>query len=209
VVESFLTWFSEFGASSTAVLIMFANAVGESIILPVPCDLVLMALATIRPENSLWYGAITTIGSVAGAMIGYLIGKTGGRRVLLRLFAEDKVAMIDNYFEKYGVWAIFVAGFTPIPYKVFTIASGVAQFRFNTFVLVSLISRGLRFMAIAVLFFIFGAEIRQFLEEYLGPISWATLILVVVIFVIYLTVTTTRRRRRRLSEVVEQENGRG
>lgn len=197
MVDSFLAWFSEFGASTTAVLIMVGNAVGESIILPVPCDLVLMALATVRPENSLWYGALTTIGSVAGAMVGYLLGKFGGRRILLKLFSEEKVNKIDQLFERYGVWAIFIAGFTPIPYKVFTIASGVARFHFNTFVLVSLISRGLRFMAIAALFFIYGAEIRQLLNEYLTPLSWGALILILIVFVAYLVITARKRRRAR------------
>ncbi len=200
MVESFLTWFSAFGASTTAVLIMFGNAVGESIILPMPCDLVLMALATIRPENSLWYAGLTTVGSVSGAMVGYLIGKFGGRKVLLKLFSEDKLVKLDSYFDRYGVWAIFVAGFTPIPYKVFTIASGVARFHFGKFVMISFISRGLRFMAIGALFFIYGAQIRRLLEKYLEPVSWASLILICIIFVIWLVMNGSKRRKRRMAE---------
>ena len=195
MVEQFLTWFAEFGTSTTAVLIMVANAIGESIILPLPCDLVLMALATLKPENSLWYGALTTVGSVAGAMVGYLIGKKGGRPVLARLFSADKIAKLESYFDRYGVWAIFVAGFTPIPYKVFTIASGVARYRFDLFVLISFISRGLRFMAIGALFFFFGAEIRQLLDEYLAPLSWAALGLVLVLFVLYLVYRNRKGKR--------------
>ncbi|MCK4856939.1 MAG: DedA family protein [candidate division Zixibacteria bacterium] len=197
MVEGFLNWFSEFGASNTAVLIMFANAVGESVILPVPCDLVLIALATMRPENSLWYGGLTTIGSVLGAMGGYLIGKSGGRRILLKLFSAGKIARLDGYFDRYGVWAIFVAGFTPIPYKVFTIASGAARFNFTKFVLISILSRGLRFMAIGVLFFIFGVQIREWLDNNLSIVSWLALVLIVIIFLGYLAISASKQKREK------------
>jgi undecaprenyl-diphosphatase len=204
MVAEFLDWFAGFGTSTTAVAIMFANAVGESIILPVPCDLVLMALATLKPESSLWYGALTTIGSVSGAMVGYLLGKAGGRPILLKLFKEKRVSQLDTLFARYGVWAIFIAGFTPIPYKVFTIASGVARFRFDLFVLVSFISRGLRFMAIGALFFFFGRQIRDLLEQYLAPISWGALVVVVIAFVIYLIISRQRRQRAVKPEDVQE-----
>lgn len=205
MVTDFLNWFAAYGASTTAVLIMFANAVGESIIFPVPCDLVLMALATLRPENSLWYAALTTIGSVSGAMVGYLIGIKGGRPLLARFFSEEKLDKLDSYFDRYGVWAIFVAGFTPIPYKVFTIASGVARYRFHHFVLISLASRGLRFMAIGALFFFYGVEIRQLLDEYLAPLSWGALILIAILFIIWLEFKRRRRRDRIASEAARGE----
>jgi len=199
MVGEFLAWFAEFGASSTAVMIMVANAIGESIILPVPCDLVLIALATLRPENSLWYGALTTVGSVSGAMVGYLIGKKGGRPILRRFFSEEKLLKLDSYFERYGVWAIFVAGFTPIPYKVFTIASGVARYRFDLFVLISFISRGLRFMAIGALFYFYGAEIRRLLDEYLAPLSWGALGLILILFAVWFFYKRKRRQQKSLT----------
>jgi membrane protein YqaA with SNARE-associated domain len=184
MVAEFLDWFAGFGTSTTAVAIMFANAVGESIILPVPCDLVLMALATLKPESSLWYGALTTIGSVSGAMVGYLLGKAGGRPILLKLFKEKRVSQLDTLFARYRVWAIFIAGFTPIPYKVFTIAAGAAQINFGVFIVASFLSRGARFFIVAGLIYIFGERIKGFIDKYFDLLSIVFVILLVGGFVV-------------------------
>ena len=100
---------------------LFILAFIESSFFPIPPDLLLIALCLAKPSLGLFFALICTIGSVLGAMFGYGIGYYGGKPLLLRLFSSSKVSKVHNLFERYEAWAIFIAGFTPIPYKVFTI----------------------------------------------------------------------------------------
>jgi len=83
----------------------------------------LIALALVEPKTSFFLAFITTAGSVLGAIFGYFIGFKGGRPLLEKFVSKDKISLVHDYFAKYDVWAIGVAGFTPIPYKIFTISS--------------------------------------------------------------------------------------
>ena len=88
-----------------------------------------------------------------------------GRPILAKMFSEDRVAYVDRLFERYGVWAILIAAFTPVPYKVFAIAAGVWRMDRRKFIIASAIGRGARFGTIGVLVFLFGEEIEAFLTE--------------------------------------------
>ena len=158
----------------TAALGLIAFA--ESSFFPIPPDVLLIALALGRPDLAFWYAAVSTAGSVVGGAVGYGIGYWGGKPVIERFFGRSKVDLVHGLFQKYEAWAVGIAGFTPIPYKVFTIGAGVFYVNFRVFMLASVVSRGARFFLVATLLFMFGPPIRQFIERYF---EWLTVLLVV------------------------------
>src|SRR3989338_4669918 len=115
---------------------LFAVAFMESSFFPIPPDLLLIPLVLLNPQLGLWYALVCTIGSVLGAVLGYYIGIKGGRPILIRLAGKEKTDKTARYFRKYGDWAIGIAAFTPIPYKVFTIAAGVFRHSMKNLVLI-------------------------------------------------------------------------
>lgn len=148
----------------TAALGVIAFA--ESSFFPVPPDVLLIALSLGRPDLAFWYASVSTAGSVVGGVAGYAIGYWGGRPIVAWLFGPSKLELVHRYFQKYEAWAVGIAGFTPIPYKVFTIGAGVFYVNFRVFVLVSALSRGARFFLVAALLFWFGPPIREFIEQH-------------------------------------------
>ena len=152
-----------FGASGSYGLFLLAFM--ESSFFPVPPDVLLIALSLADPSKALWFAFICTAGSVMGGMFGYLIGYLGEMAILKKLVSEHKIQKVHNMFNKYEALAILIAGFTPVPYKVFTIAGGVFYINFKKFVLMSIISRGARFFLEAALIIFYGAEIMSFIDR--------------------------------------------
>jgi membrane protein YqaA with SNARE-associated domain len=173
---------------------LFVLAFAESSFFPVPPDILLIALALLKPETSFALALITTIGSVLGAMFGYGIGLKGGRPLLNKLVSEEKIALVSDYFNKYDVWAIGIAGFTPIPYKVFTISAGVFSIHFVRFVIVSILARGARFFLVGGTIYLFGPAIRPYIDKYFNLFS---LIIVLLVVGGFLAVHYMARRHKR------------
>ena len=140
----------------------------------------MIILSLAEPDKALFFALICTIGSVLGGMFGYLIGYVGKEAVLKRFVSEEKIKKVHNLFNKYESWAIFIAGFTPIPYKVFTIAGGVFYIKFWNFVLMSLISRGLRFFIVAIFVMYFGQKVVDYLN---GKFEIFTLVVTIIILI--------------------------
>lgn len=178
-LSGLLAWVESFAESPYSTQALFAFAFAESSFFPVPPDVLLIALALGQPERAFWYAAVCTVGSVLGGMCGYGIGYFGGRPVLKRLIADEKVEAVERLYDRYNAWATGIAGLTPIPYKVFTLSGGAFAINFRIFVVASVISRGLRFFAVAALIYFFGEPIRAFIEEYLNWITIAFVILLV------------------------------
>jgi membrane protein YqaA with SNARE-associated domain len=107
----------------------------------------LLTLGVANPERALFYGLVCTVGSVLGRGLGDAIGPYGGRPILRRFFNPTKVAAVERLYDKHNAWATGIAGLTPIPHKVFTIAGGAFKINFTIFMIASVASRGLRFMA--------------------------------------------------------------
>lgn len=178
----------EFAESPWAIGILVLNAFGESIVWPVPPDPILIAIAAIRPKDALWIAALVTVASVSGAFVGHWLGLQVGRPILNKLFPQRHISKAEGLFQKYGVWAILVAAFTPIPYKVFTILAGVLHLDRKSLLVGSIVGRGARFMLQGSLIFVFGKEIESFLETNLEVISWtvgAAVIAVVILATLY------------------------
>lgn len=158
---------------------LFALAVAESSFFPIPPDVLLVTLGVARPEMAIWYGAICSLGSVLGGGIGYAIGLYGGRPLLYRIFNDDKIHAVERLYDRFNAWATGIAGLTPIPYKVFTIAGGAFKINFKIFMIASIASRTLRFMVEGVLLYFFGEPIKDFLYEQFNWLSIAFVVLLI------------------------------
>lgn len=168
--------------SPYAPLALFIFAFWESSFFPIPPDPLLIAMAIASPELALVFALVATIASVSGGMLGYWIGRRGGRPVVLRLFKEERVRVAERLYQRYDVWAIGAAAFTPIPFKVFTITGGVARLNFVRFVIASIAGRGGRFFAVGILVFLFGASIERAIDQYFEIFSIAFVVLLVAGF---------------------------
>ena len=144
---------------SNGLLGIFLIALLESIIFPVPTAIIITA-GTALKLDPITVVVIATLGSVLGAVVGYMLGLKGGRPALIWLFDEEKIGKVDRLFEKYGVYAVGMAAFSPLPFKVFTISAGVARMNLIAFILVSIPCRFLQFL----LFALFGNWLSMFLS---------------------------------------------
>lgn len=157
----------------------------ESSFFPIPPDVMLAPMSLAKPQKAWQYALLTTIASVLGGMLGYLIG----------VFAFDVVEpwireagyweayqRAGEWFTTWGFWAIFLAGFSPIPYKVFTISAGVIGMAFVPFVIASAIGRGARFYLVAGLMRWGGERMERTLRVYIDRIGWILILLVVALY---------------------------
>ncbi|RLI88983.1 MAG: DedA family protein [Candidatus Altiarchaeales archaeon] len=156
-----LEYFSEIAREiieSNGFLGIFVIATLESFIFPVPTAIIITA-GTALNLDPMSVVIFATTGSVIGAVIGYFMGIKGGRPVLIWLFDEKKIKKVDKLFERYGVYAVGLAAFSPLPFKVFTISAGVARMNIISFILISIPCRFLQFL----LFALFGNWLSGFL----------------------------------------------
>ena len=166
-----------------APLVLFILTFWESSFFPLPPDPLLIAMAVAEPANAPLFALIATAASVLGAVLGYFIGKKGGRPIVYKLFKEKKVRAAEGLYKRYDVWAVGAAAFTPIPYKVFTITAGIAELRFWPFILVSIVGRGARFFLLGMLVYFFGPQIQNVIDQYFELLTISFLVLVVLGFV--------------------------
>lgn len=175
----------------------------ESSFFPIPPDPLLIAMAVANPNNALFYAGVATIASVAGAALGYGIGLWGGRPIVNRLFKEDKVQTAEGLYQRYDVWAVTAAAFTPIPFKVFTITAGVAELNFKRFLIASFLGRGGRFFLVGGLVFIFGDSIENAIDEYFEYFTVGFIVLLVLGFIAVKYAGSYLARRHAEEEPVE------
>ncbi|MDQ0313677.1 YqaA family protein [Amorphus orientalis] len=159
----------------------------ESSIFPIPPDALLIPMVIAKRERAWWFALICTVASVLGGAFGYLIGAVAFETVAEPILAfygyahkfEDFAARYNDY----GAWIVFIAGLTPFPYKVITIASGATGLDFAVFMVASVLSRGIRFFVVAGLLYLFGPPIRAFIEKRLGLVFVVGVVLLVGGFV--------------------------
>jgi len=184
MIGGLIDWMTGWAQSPSGETALFMLAFAESSFFPIPPDVLLIAMAILRPEMAFKLALICSVGSVLGGMFGYLIGWVGGRPLLHKFFSESKIQVVKSAFEKYEVWAIAVAGFTPIPYKVFTLSAGAFEIPFKPFALVSAVSRSARFFLVAAGIYFWGESVRHLIEEYFNWLSLAFMILLIGGFVL-------------------------
>ncbi len=179
LLRSLYEWVVAWAGTPYASVALFGIAFAESSFFPIPPDTLMIPLAISRPPLALVFATLATVASVLGGAFGYAIGKWGGQPVLHRFFNQEKVRMVQHYYHKYDVWAIGVAGFTPIPYKLFTISAGVFDLNFKRFMLASLLGRGGRFFLVGGLIMVFGETIQGFIDEYFDVAAVAFTVLLI------------------------------
>ena len=168
--DDLLVWtLASFGGYG--LLGLFLLAFAESSFFPVPPDVLLIAFSLASPENAFIYAAVATLGSVLGGLFGYFLGKKFGEPLLLRFAKKETVSHAQKLYGEMGFWAVVIAGFTPVPYKVFAVLSGVMEFDMKKFLLASIISRGARFFLVAGVIYFYGAEINSFLSQYFEALT--------------------------------------
>ncbi|MDW7645750.1 MAG: YqaA family protein [Desulfuromonadales bacterium] len=169
---------------------LFLLAFAESSFFPIPPDVLLLALCISVPAKSFRFALICSLGSVLGGVVGYAIGMvlwegvSGYFYAYVPGFTPQVFHQVQNLFSTYDFWAIFAAGFTPVPYKVFTIGAGVFDINFPVFVLASAVGRSLRFFLVAWLIFRFGPAMRAFIEKYFNLLTIVFVVLLVGGFIV-------------------------
>ncbi len=165
-----------------------ALSFAESSFFPIPPDVMLAPMSMANPRRSWWFAALTTLASVAGGLLGYAIG----------LFAFDLIQpwvgeggryhagflQAKAWFDEWGAWAVFVAGFSPIPYKVFTITAGVLSMALVPFVVASAVGRGARFFLVAALMAWGGERMEGTLRRYVDRIGWIMVGLIALVILV-------------------------
>lgn len=175
------TYFQSMGVYGLAL-----NSFIESFFLVPPPDFLLIAMDLAKPEKALYYATICSIASVLGGLVGYLIGLVGGRPIFNRIFKKnpEQFEKVEEMYNKYGSIAVFFAGFTPIPYKVFTIASGVLNMNWIKFTIASFFGRAGRFFLVSIVLMFFGETIKQYLELVIIAVSIVIVLFFVVLYYI-------------------------
>lgn len=159
----------------------------ESSFFPVPPDVMLAPMAMAKPDHAARFAAYTTIASVLGGVLGYLIGVLGFDLVeplLHDMGKYETYLQVKQWFAEWGFWAILVAGFSPIPYKLFTITAGVVSLAFLPFVLASLVGRGARFYLVALIMARGGAAMESKLHRYIDTLGWLMVVVIAVAVVV-------------------------
>jgi len=175
-----LGWAKHPHASRYLAALSFA----ESSFFPIPPDVMLAPMALARRDRAWGFAFITTFWSVLGGALGYLIGMflfdVLAQPLISFYDASEAFATAQEKFKAHGVWIVFIAGFTPIPYKIFTISAGLASMAFFPFVVASLIGRGARFFLVSALIYFGGERFESGLRRYVDLIGWLVIALIVV-----------------------------
>jgi len=160
----------------------------ESSFFPIPPDVMLAPMCLAKPKAAWSYALVTTITSVLGGMLGYLIGYFALEAIEPWIYQTAYGAPYDRaqgWFEHWGVWVVFLAGFTPIPYKVFTISAGALSMSFLPFVLASFVGRGARFFLVAGLIKWLGPAVEPKLRHYIEVIGWSAAGFIIILAILW------------------------
>lgn len=168
-------WMLRIAAHRHAVWGLSGIAFIQSILFPLPPDIILMPMCLAERRKSFFYAAVCTAFSVAGGIVAYLIGlylfDSVGKAILKIYGLTGEFDAFKQKFDEHGAWLVFISGSAPIPYKVIAIASGFVKLPLATFISISTLGRGLRFFTVAALLWKFGAPVQHFIEKHLAKLS--------------------------------------
>ena len=180
-------WVFALARSKNAVPALAAVSFAESSFFPIPPDVMLAPMVLTRPDRAWFYALVATVASVLGGILGYAIGYflTGvGEAILSFIGSADAQEHFQHWYDRFGLWVILIKGLTPFPYKLVTIASGLAHFSFPVFVAASVVTRGARFFAVAYVIKRWGPAVWERVEKRLA--LWTMLGLAVLVGAIVL-----------------------
>jgi len=168
--------------------ILAALSFSESVIFPIPPDVMLAPMAMTQPSRAWHFALITTVASVLGGLAGYLLGWLAFDSLVVPaiewLGYQDKLITVQGWFTTWGFWIVFIAGFSPIPYKLFTVTAGMMSVALLPFVVASTLSRGLRFYLVAWLMKSGGPVMAAKLRTYVDLLGWLLVALAVIAYVL-------------------------
>jgi len=164
-------------------------SIAESIFFPIPVDVMLAPMAMARREKAWVYAFVTTLTSVIGGVIGYLLGLYAFDSFVLPILESagymGRYQEVVGWFEEYGIWVVFIAGFSPIPYKLFTLSAGALQMALLPFLVASIIGRAARFYLVAGIIYWGGDAIDRKLKQTIDWLGWVVILLAVAGYLIY------------------------
>jgi membrane protein YqaA with SNARE-associated domain len=180
-------WVLRLAASDRAPWALAVVSFAESSFFPIPPDVMLIPMILSDRQKAWWYATIATVTSVLGGLLGYAIGyfafEAVGKPILAFYGKEHALDSFIQFVHEYGVPAIIIKGATPIPFKVVTIAAGVAHMDLLAFIVASIVARSMRFYLVAALLYFFGQPIREFIEKRLTLVTTVSVVVLVSGFV--------------------------
>ena len=160
----------------------------ESVIFPIPPDVLLAPMVLAKPESAWKFASITTIASILGGVLGYVLGymmfEPWIQPIITELGYQHRLDRVIEWFKEWGVWVVFIAGFSPVPYKLFTVSAGMLHMAFVPFLIASAIGRGLRFFLVAGLIKWGGAPMEEKLRQWVDKIGWALVVIIAIVYFI-------------------------
>lgn len=183
LIRKLYDWVLSWAHKKYSSLALFILAFSESSFFPIPPDVLQIALSVAKPKKSFFYALISSIGSVLGGIFGYLIGyflfDSIGKVIIDALGYQAQFNAVGELYKSYAFLAILTAAFTPIPYKVFTIAAGFWQVGLLPLITASIIGRSARFFLVATLFYFFGPKIKEFIDKYFNLLTIIFLLMLI------------------------------
>ena len=183
-VRDLYDWVLKWSESKYGTVALVVMAFAEASFFPIPPDILLIALALVARKKAIRYGILCSLGSIVGAMFGFGIGYflwwsnpgefSGLAQFFFNIipgFTQDLFYRIQEQYNAWNFWVIFTAGFTPIPFKIFTISAGAFDINFSLFLIASTISRSARFLLVTGLIWNFGEPIRNFIDQYFNKLA--------------------------------------
>ncbi|MBN1574750.1 MAG: DedA family protein [Deltaproteobacteria bacterium] len=181
-------WVLHWAETPYAAWALFILAFAESSFFPIPPDVLLIAMAISMPKRSFYFALICSVASVLGGALGYLIGlkfmEVIGFSIIDFYGYHEQFFKLQSLFKQYDVWVVGMAGFTPIPYKVFTIASGACDLNFVKFLAASIVSRSARFFLVGTMIYIFGEPVKSFIDKYFNLLTILFFVLIALGFLV-------------------------
>lgn len=182
-------WTLKWAKHKFAPAILSVITFAESVFFPIPPDVLLAPMVLAERRKAWFFASITTISSVAGGIAGYALGfymfEPWIQPMITSLGKQESFDLAVNWFQDWGVWVVFLAGFSPIPYKVFTVSAGFLSMAFLPFLIASAIGRGMRFFLVAGLIYWGGPLMEQKLRKWVDVLGWGLVFLIIIAYFIF------------------------
>lgn len=186
IFSALYNWTLKWATHQFAPRILAALTFAESVFFPIPPDVLLAPMVLAKPKRAWHYATITTIASVVGGITGYFLGYFMFEPWIQPLITSwGKQAVFDQaiwWFNEWGVWVVFLAGFSPIPYKIFTVSAGFLHMAFLPFFIASTIGRGMRFFLVAGVIYYGGEKMEKALRKWIDILGWSLVILIIAAY---------------------------
>ena len=186
IFSALYDWTLRWAEHRLAPRILAVLTFAESVFFPIPPDVLLAPMVLSKPDKAWSFATLTTVSSVLGGAVGYALGyfmfEPWIQPIIVEVGYQGKLDSIMAWFNEWGIWVVFLAGFSPIPYKLFTVTAGFLQMAFIPFIMVSAISRGLRFFMVAGLIKWGGASMEKRLRRWIDVLGWIIVTLIIVLY---------------------------